>query len=179
MSTVKLSDQISDLRHRIGDTDSSSYIYTANADNTINDLYTYLAKAVDDFNEESSPQYEIKGTSTDQYYSPDPTDTDRKLLYLYAAKRVMQNEWIKASRVAMSFGNTAGRENFVELAKALKSVLDDIEDEIRALLPGYEIIKDYGITKSSFADRGKKMEYGYVYCEYCGRLKSDCTCGTY
>lgn len=177
--TVTLSSQIIDLRQRIGDTDEDNQLYTADATGKTNDLYTYLVLAVTDFNEEQSPSYSILGTDKAQYYSPEPDETDTKLLCFYAARRIFKDEWIKASRVALSYGNAAGRENLIDLAKSLKLVLDDIVEEINILKPGYENIKDFGGGKSSFSDNSKKMEYGYVYCDYCGRLKTNCSCGRY
>jgi len=176
MAIVTIESQIDTLRHRIGDTQEGSFIYLDNADGSVNDLYTYMALAVGDFNEESSPAYDIQGTGKSRYYNPEPSDTDKKLLCLYAAKRIVRNEWIRAGRVAISFGNAAGRENLIDVAKALKMVLDDITDEIIALLPGYETIKDFGGGKSSFSDKTNKTTYGTVYCDCCSRLITDCTC---
>lgn len=126
--SILLNTLIAPLAREMGDTDSSNYYYTSSQ------LFSALNDSIDSYNEEAiTQQYSKSGSGDSETISPDPSNTDKKLIVLYAALELTRGEIAKAARNAVIHSNPAGRTDLTGIVEALEAQAERLEEKIEKI----------------------------------------------
>lgn len=114
------------LSRQMGDTDASSYIYSANQlFSAINDGYAELNRRG------YKTQFSVTGSGDTAYFSPNPSIDEQRLIVLCAALVLTEGEIQKSARNSIIHRNVAGHTDLSNIAEFLLRMRDKLEEQIQ------------------------------------------------
>lgn len=126
--SILLTSLMGALAREMGDTDTSNLYYEAN------NLFSALNDAIDSYNEEAiTQQFSKSGSGDSETISPTPSNTDKKLIVLYAALELTRGEIAKSARNAIIHSNPAGRTDLSKMVDALELQAERLEEKIEKI----------------------------------------------
>lgn len=142
------------LSREVGDTDTTNLYFTPNQ------LFSAINDGLTQFNlDVPNQQYTVIGSGDSAYFSPTPTEEDKRLIVLYAALCLTDGEIQKASRTAFSHSNPAGRTDLTKIPEILMKQAERIETKIADALDGRKkVLVEEELDEGGVELKGKPTE---------------------